>query len=182
MANNLIGIDLAVSSLAIHLLNKLPWLLDAYPIAQRIKRKNLEGRDYYIHAVKMGGGEYLSMSPSVEGFNYSYCLLNDPQKIHPENGRLSGTLSVVFYVDLRNLGYDDNTSTSHLQAVIFEALKTVQFNSGSLRVVECVQEFTNVFKGVSLNETDDQLLMYPFKAFRFECEYRNIQITAPCQQ
>ena len=173
--NNPELIDKVMSEIQINLVCKLKWLDNAFGKAQRIV-ENKGGKNYYTPNVYAGTlsetNEYRRVAPDDGLGNFSFFKIDDPQEYDWEAGQLS-TLSVkfslIFWFDFRKIfGRPDVRDIERIKSEILEILRTMFLQTGSITVDTIYEQAENIYKGYNLDETENQFMMHPYGALRFE--------------
>lgn len=161
--------DKAVASIQDGLAENIAWLTNVFPIVERLA-KNINGRTYYTPNVFVKGKEYELIAPDSTLGNFCYFVLDEPQDVEwvvGDTSKLECPFSIVFWGDIRRINDDRDT-----EAVKAEILRVLTggfwMHEGSYTINRIWQRAENVFRGFSLDEIDNQFMMQPYFAFRFE--------------
>lgn len=159
----------------------LLWLDYAFGKAERLV-KEVNGRKYYTPNIYIGQNEYEEITPDTGIGNYSFFILHEPQNIdqmgHGMNGRIKSPFSLVFWFDLRTITEDDNRAIEAVKMQILQVLRNTYAKNGNISISKIYERAENVFKEYSLDEVDNQFLMHPFAALRFDGE---AMVQIPCE-
>lgn len=167
------GADLVLSGFQTKLETALSWLTKAYGRVYRLVQE-LDNDDFFYPGVIVSGKEYLNMLPDGHLGNYCYFEL-DEQVFQEYNkglyNRFEQGFSCVFWFDLRDIYVDWETRTiEHVKAEILTALRSLTVSNAQFRLNTIYERAEDVFEGYSVNEVDNQFLMRPYGALRFEGE------------
>lgn len=172
--SNPVLLDKVLQDIQKVLSEKLPWLNYAFGRAYKLVEHQTEGSKFIYPAAYIGNGEYLSLAPNDNLGNFSWFDIYDPQKITQVVQSLpqytfSGAL--VFWYSLSSI-YEENTfmNTEEIKEEVLSVLtspgliKTI----GKLSITEICERHENIYKGYSLENTDNQFFMYPYAGLRIE--------------
>lgn len=169
--------DAVIENICTGLKSKLSWLDESFGRAERIV-KQIDGRDYYLPAVHIGGGrnpnEYIELSPDSQIGNFSFFWMLDPQNViwRPRiQGNFRDPFALIFWFDLRKV-YDelDNRNIMNLESEVLKALNEIMLPNGHITVSKVYHLPENIYREFSLKNVDNQFLMHPYAGFRIEGE------------
>lgn len=151
----------------------LPWLDKAYGRAERLVKFDAAGRRIYTPNVYGGGNDYIPVTPDAEVGNFCFFWVEDPQQVDWERNvsiGLKATFSVIFWLDFRTIFND--SSIRDKETVKRQILNLLNggfwLRAGSIRINRVYELVENIYRGFSLDETENLFLMHPFGGFRFE--------------
>lgn len=154
----------------------LPWLDNAYGKADRVQRV-INERRYYEPVWYVGNDQYESLLPSQYNLgNYSFFVLNEPQTTDFQVwGQTSVTMpfSLIVWLDMRSVKntYGDEYNTEAVKDDILQVLNgDIHTTAGVYTINRIWERAENVFEGFNVDETDQQMMMSPYAAFRFTGE------------
>lgn len=172
--------DRVIQEMQIGLANYLPWLTHSFGKAERLV-KDILGKKYYTPNIYVGRNEYELIAPDSTLGNFSFFVLNEPQDVEYEVGarnELKAPFSLIVWLDLRTIEDEDERNTEAVKRQILRALNgEIKLRNGRAKINRIYERDENVFSGFTLNEIDNQYLMHPFVAFRFEGV---MQVTEEC--
>lgn len=161
--------------------SELLWLNHIFPQAERLV-KNINGKRVYSPNVYIGDNEYELITPDAQGIgNYSFFLLDEPQRIEYEDGsRIHATapFSLVVWFDIRTVFNDDTRDMERAKRDVLRAVRHTWMRHGRFHIDRIYQRAENVFKEFTLDEIDNQYLMQPYGGFRL---YGEISIIEECE-
>lgn len=165
----------------------LGWLNNAFGQAQIIIR-NIDDKRYKLPCVYVGNtlvqrpNDYIEVTPNKGYGNFSFILLDDPTEIDwqpNQQGIVSCPFSIIFWFDLRTI-YDqlDNRNIDTLKADILRELNGgFSMPNGTISINRVYERGENVYGEFTLDEVDNQYMMHPYGALRFEGTIRTLE---PC--
>lgn len=187
---NPVMLDLAIGQIQQGLTDNLSWLDVAFGRAQKLAKVMPNGKRITTPNVYCGGwaghgpNDYIEVSPDSNIGNFSFFWVDDPQILEwmpNAEMRQRAPFSLIFWFDLRRVfGNTTTRNTEYLKAQILEVLNGRAgwiMRNGKIRINQCFEQATNIYRGFSLDEVDNQFLMHPFYGFRFDGE---IEIDMPC--
>lgn len=140
-------------------LEQLPWLNNVFGRAERIVRLSPERKRIKVPCNPLNG-EYDELIPSDSLGNYSFFLLHDPQHIEQTFGvsvRMKAEWSLIVWFDLRTI--DRESAKRQVLDVLNKGIR-----SGHVSVHRVYDE--NIFDGFTIDEVDNQYMMYPYSGIR----------------
>lgn len=166
-------LDGAIGCMRKGLSENLGWLDHAFGRAERLVKRDAEGRRVYLPAVYAGNGEYMDVSPDAGIGNFCFFTVDDPQEVDWQANLSVGiktVFSIIFWFDYRSVCND--ASARDKEAVKKEILDALNggfwMKTGSFKITRAYELAENIYRGFSLDEVDNQFLMHPFGGFRFE--------------
>lgn len=172
--------DKVIASIQRGLADNLGWLTHSFGRAERLA-KFIDGRRYYTPNIYVGRNEYELIAPDSGFGNYSFFVLDDPQKISwtvGETSKLTAPFSLVVWVDMRTIEDIDQRNTEAVKQQILRVLNGgFRLRDGAIKITRIYERAENVFAGFSLDEVDNQFLMSPFCGWRF---YGEMTISDDC--
>lgn len=179
---NAVMIDRVIGEVQTGLAANLEWLNAAFGRAQRLV-KEMNGKRIITPNVYCGGlqghgeNDYLEVSPDSKIGNFSFFLIDDPQRIDWNPGQqteIKAPFALIFWFDLRTIfGDATNRNTEYVKAQILRVLNGRagwRLRDGRITINRCYEQAANIYRGFSLDEIDNQFLMHPYAGFRFEGE------------
>lgn len=161
------------------LASHLDWLDYAFGRAERVTSVQ-QGKRYVRPSVYAGdwkidgANDYLDMLPDSKIGNFSFFIIDDPQRIETGPGirTITSPASLVVWFDLRRVyGEADNRNTEYLKAQILGVLgnrTSWRLRDGRFEVTAVYEQAQNIYRGFTIDEVDNQFLIHPFGGFRFE--------------
>lgn len=157
---------------------ELLWLDHIFPQAERLA-KEINGRRIYSPNIYKGANEYELITPDAQGIgNYSFFLLEEPQRIEYEDGsRIHATapFSIVVWFDIRTVYNNDLRDIEMAKRDVLRAVRHTWMRHGRFHINRIYQRAENVFKEFTLDEIDNQFLMQPYCGFRLQGEITIIE-------
>lgn len=173
--------DLVIGQIQDVLKANLSWLDYSFGKAQKLATVKDKQKHVYP-AVHLSAGEYLNVFPTDQFRNFSFFLIEDPQKVdfnaHVHN-QVTAKYALIFWVNLDDIfaGSEDR-NTEALKAEIVKVLTRKTFLTfGRLTLSAIYEQAENIYKGFNIKEVESQFLMQPYAGFRFEGE---LTFTEPC--
>lgn len=179
---NAVMLDRVIGEIQTGLAANLAWLNAAFGRAQRLS-KEMNGKRIITPNVYCGGlqgrgdNDYLEVSPDSRIGNFSFFLVDDPQRIDWNPGQeteFTVPFSLIFWFDLRTIfNSATNRNTEYVKAQILRVLNGRSgwaLRDGRITINRCYEQAANIYRGFSLEEIDNQFLMHPYAGFRFEGE------------
>lgn len=158
----------------------IPWLDTIYGRCERLV-KIIDGRKYFTPNWYDGKGEYTMLTPDQGLGNYCFFVLDDPQRMMWEvdaRVMMRSPFSLIVWVDMRTVDEFDERNTEKVKEDVLRVLNGhAWIREGRVRVSRVYERDENVFQGFTMDEVDNQYMMSPFAAFRFEGE---LQINSDC--
>jgi len=159
------------------MLNKLDWLTGAYGKAQVLTRKDDKKKIIKYPAIYTGTGkEYASMLPNESYGNFSFWDMqkaydidwigNQMQVIEAEFG-----LIVWFNIN-KVLEADQKRSLESIKEEMMDVFVKTRVLNARIKLTGITEKNEEIYKGYSIKEHDQQYLMHPFGALRFNGEMR----------
>lgn len=159
--------------------DNLTWLDQAFGRSWKVARV-IGGKrctEPAVYTIGGDGNSYESLVPSMDLGNYSFFVMRDPTRVD-NNGDVRIGYSLIMWMNLDNcLSYGRHDTENIKKSVLKCLLKDVWIKNGSISVESVYEDFANVFKGYTLDETEQQYMMHPYCAMRFDGE---IKISESC--
>lgn len=165
-------LDTAFDEINATLLEGLDWLNYAFRKSKRIV-KTENRKEVYRPAVYVDNNNYLELSPDKHIGNYSFWTIEDNQELSSERrvaGRLKVKASLIVWCDFRNVyGTEaENRTIENLKADVLYLLKYKTFKNSRFKVEKIQERAKNIFKEYTINEANNQFLMFPFCGIRLD--------------
>lgn len=159
--------DKVIEALKSGLLDRLSWLDQAFGRVWKITNI-IDGRRYVDPCIYTTGNKYESLVPSADLGNYCFFTLNDPTEVG-EYGVVTQSLSMILWVDLNRCYTEGNRrDTENIKEEVLAAIDDIGISGGSVSVAMVYEEPQNVFRGFTLDETQNQFMTHPYAGFRFD--------------
>lgn len=186
--DNPVLLDKVLQDMQKVLMDKLPWLNQAFGRAYKLVEHRTDGNKFVYPAAYIGNAEYISLLPNDEIGNFSWFDIYDPQKITQvvqAMPQYSFSGALIFWYDLSSI-YEDSEVlyTEDVKDEIIRVLTTpgIISTTGKLAINEIYERFENIYKGYSLEKVynnftykgegiqaiDKQFFMYPYAGLRIE--------------
>ena len=148
-------------------LRSVAWMDTVYGRGERVA-KEISGRRVYLPAIWTADNEYRLLTPDSGEGNFAWLWLDDPQTIsRTDTGKVAATISVIVWYDFRRIT-GGNRQRDTLKAEVLNLLEAEGLQSGIFTATRVWELAENIYKGFSLEETDNQFLMHPYGGFRIE--------------
>ena len=163
--------DKVVTSIQDTLGESLPWLDHVFGVAERLI-KETNGVRRYTPNIYIGNNEYLCMLPDETLGNFSFFVLDDPAEVawaRGERNRLTVPYSLVVWLDMRTVGDGKTRNRERVKDDILKVMNGgLRLRNGHAVVTAVYERAENVYDGFNIDEVDNQFMMAPYAAFRFE--------------
>lgn len=161
--------------------NGLDWLDTTYGKSERMLRI-IEGKRYYDPVWYKGRGDYVSLIPSaVHNGSYSFFALNEPQRTEFDTwGKTKVTMpfSLIMWVDVRKADGNDEYNTEAVKDEVLRVLNASRPTAGSFKISGIYERAERVWADYIIDESENQMNVYPFASFRFVGE---LQVNTICE-
>lgn len=170
-------LDDVLSEIQTALATELTWLDSAFGKAQKLKRKMSDGREMTYPAVYAGQKDYLNVFPDSHIGNFCFFDFDDGDDL-TYYGRKSfdtkRSFGLVFWFNLQEIYPSDWTrrTTEHIKNDVLGFFKDTAFAKSEVMITGTFEEATNIYKGYSGKEIDNQFLMRPYSGLRVEGKIR----------
>lgn len=158
----------------------LTWLDQAFGRSWKIMSETTEGKRISLPCVYTHGNNYEQLVPSADLGCYSFFVLHDPHSMG-EYGAVSFNASLILWVDVRKCMATDKENRRDTELIKAQVLHVLMrdngLKAGSLSVRNVYEEDANVWKGFSLDDTQQRFMTHPFAAFRFDI---SVTVPQPC--
>lgn len=155
------------------LTDNLSWLNIAFGRAERTV-KVVNKKKYFWPSIYKGGNEYEYLTPDSNLGNFSFFRIEDPETVgYVDRGqsRIKLPCSIVFWWDFRRIDNRDNRNIEAIKQQILKALNRKLFlkqPGARFEITRIWKEAENIYKGYTLDETQNQFLMHPYCGLRIE--------------
>lgn len=167
-------LDVFLLELRLHLQAKLSWLTTAYGKAQALKRDK-DGRTVVYPGVPaLGGVEYISMLPDEHLGQFSWFDIPEydiedqgrPDKIYRTDA------SLIVWGDLRRIYPSDwqGRTVENVKNDVITALQAPGLSSGKVRLSRSYDRQSDIYRGYTDTEVENQYMMRPYVAFRLDLQ------------
>lgn len=174
--------DKAILAVNSALKDNLWWLDQAFGRAWPITKTYNGNHRQTLPAVYTTGNSYESVIPSSDLGNYSFFQIHDAATVDTYDQVLRIPYSLIVWYDLRKVFANGDTNrrdTDNIKNDILSCLlHKVWMRNGSISVTKVWEDAKNVWKGYTMDETNNQFMMQPFAAMRFEGEFA---VDLPCE-
>lgn len=166
-------LDSIIANIQKGLAENIGWLDYVFGRAERLVKFDTNNRKIYTPNVYVGGNEYMEISPSSDIGNFCFFWVDDPQNVSWEakiNVGIKTNFSLIFWFNFNRIyNSADQRNKEELKKQILDVLNGgFWLKKGRITVNRIYELSENIFRGFSLDETDNQFLMHPFGGFRFE--------------
>ena len=180
--DNPVAIDKVFSEIQVALANEYSWLTHVFGKSQLLVSKRNK-KEYKYPAVHYKDTKYLDMLPSKKYGNTCWFIVDDLEDILDyvprKQSKLKSNFSIVFWVNLNEI-YSGSSyrELETLKAELYNFLNHKIFYQGArVKFDKVAENFTNIYKEYSTKEIDQQYLMQPYVALRFQ---GNVEIVGDC--
>lgn len=164
--------DVAINEIQTALYNECAWLNNIFGRCERLV-KEINGRKEFTANWYKGGNDYIWIAPDEGLGNFCFFVLDEPTDLETyfagDVTRCNIGFSLIVWCDLRTINVGRDT-----EAVKEEILKIlnghVHLFAGRMTVNKIYERAENVFREFDYDEIDNQFMMHPFAAFRYEGE------------
>ena len=174
MNENPVLLDKVLGQLQNSLKANVPWLTNVYGKAQRLIKKDVQGRDMYYPGIYTGDTEYLSMLPDSRLGNFSFFDIPDAYRFPEYNrdmvNKFFTPFRLVVWFDERTIWEPGVSNREQLKMDVLAVLGQTTLTDGGLWVEKVYERHENIYPGYSLSEVDTQYLMVPYGGFAVEGE------------
>jgi len=170
-----VGLDLVLNELSASLKSKLKWLDSAFTLSKTLELEK-SGRKYKYPAAYIGNGEFVSLLPDSSLGNYLFIEKIDPETVVEKGLHKSITTNIqlIFWFNLSTIFVE--TEYNLLENVKHEIYKHLSspwiLSSSILKTLKIYTENENIFEKYSLQQVDNQFLMWPYAGIKFECSIK----------
>ena len=166
-------LDSIISNIQKGLAENIGWLDYVFGRAERLVKFDTNNRKIYTPNVYVGGNEYMEISPSSDIGNFCFFWVDDPQNVSWEakiNVGIKTNFSLIFWFNFNRIyNSADQRNKEELKKQILDVLNGgFWLKKGRITVNRIYELSENIFRGFSLDETENQFLMQPYGGFRFE--------------
>lgn len=166
-------LDSIISNIQKGLAENIGWLDYVFGRAERLVKFDTNNRKIYTPNVYVGGNEYMEISPSSDIGNFCFFWVDDPQNVSWEakiNVGIKTNFSLIFWFNFNRIyNSADQRNKEELKKQILDVLNGgFWLKKGRITVNRIYELSENIFRGFSLDETENQFLMHPYGGFRFE--------------
>ena len=163
--------DRVVTSIQDTLAERLPWLDHVFGVAERLI-KEVEGVRRYTPNIYLGKNEYLCLLPDDRLGNFCFFVLDEPAEVQwarGERNRLTTPFSLVVWLDMRTYGDGDSRNREAVKGDVLRVLNGgLRLRNGHAIITKVYERAENVYTGFTVDEVQNQFMMAPYAAFRFE--------------
>lgn len=168
---NPVGIDRFCGVVQEKLGSIYPWLNHLFGKSQILVNK--KNKEYKYPAIHYKNGTYLDMLPDKCYGNFCFFIIDDPQKvidfIPHQLSKIETDFSIVFWMNLKSIY--PLSQYRELEQVKIDILRTLntkmKFQQGRLAITSIAERFDKVYSEYSIREVNQQVLMHPYAALRF---------------
>lgn len=166
-------LDSIIANIQKGLAENIGWLDYVFGRAERLVKFDANNRKIYTPNVYVGGNEYMEISPSSDIGNFCFFWVDDPQNVSWEakiNVGIKTNFSLIFWFNFNRIyNSADQRNKEELKKQILDVLNGgFWLKKGRITVNRIYELSENIFRGFSLDETENQFLMQPYGGFRFE--------------
>lgn len=164
--------DVAIDDIQTALYNECSWLNNIFGRCERLV-KEINGRKYYTANWYKSGNDYVLIQPDEGLGNFCFFVLDEPTDLETyyagDVTRCNVGFSLIVWCDLRTI--NNNRDTEAVKEEILKILNGhTHLHSGRMVVNRIYERAENVFREFDYEEIDNQFMMQPFAAFRFDGE------------
>lgn len=171
-AKNPVLIDSVIAEIQDQLKANLEWLDYSFGRSQKLVTLK-EKQNYFYPGVHIGSGTYLNVLPDQQLGNYSFFVLDDPQRVQfaPNTANnIKVNFSMIFWFNLNKVypGLKDRNTEAIKAEILAFVTRKMFLKTGRITIEKIYENPENVYKGFSLKEVDSQYMMQPYGGIRFE--------------
>ena len=165
-------LDYALQEIQILLGTRLTWLTYVFGKAER-KVEMKDGKKVVFPAVFSGGKDYLKVFPDSKIGSFAFFDIEDGSEIISDSkivSEVKSKISLILFFDYRTVYPDDfeERSIEHVKQQVVEFFRSTTFQFSQIRMEKIYEHATNVYKGYTDREIEDQFTMRPFGVLRVE--------------
>lgn len=169
-------LDAALSNIGAKLTTGLSWLDNAFGKAYKLE-KIVDGRTIRYPGIPVQSTnerDYLDLRPDGHLGNFCWFEVSDAQEIPDwRKGQKNWFIidvSLIFWFDLRTIYVSNwqNKTQENVKQEVFNVIKVLAVPGASLVLNRVYERSENIYRGYTVNETDNQFLMRPYGGFRLE--------------
>ena len=164
--------DFIIGEIEDSLYEHCEWLNSIFGRCERLV-KEINGRKVYTANWYKKGNDYTMIAPDEGLGNFCFFVLDEPTDLETyyegDVTRCKIGFGMILWCDLRTVSAERNTELVKEQILQILNGKT-HFRAGRMTVNRIYERDENVFREFDYDEIDNQYLMHPFAAFRFEGE------------
>lgn len=154
------------------LLNTFPWLNNSFGKSQTLTRKNTSKRVIKYPAVYTGHNkEYASMLPNESYGNFSYWEVGD-YKVTPVSNQMQiveAPFGFIVWLNLNKvLDIEQRRNLESIKADILSFFDKSRYYLGRVTIDTVTEDARKIYSGYSITEAEQQFMMHPFAALRFD--------------
>lgn len=164
--------DVAINDIQTALNDECDWLNSIFGRCERLV-KEINGQRYYTANWYKKANDYILIAPDEGLGNFCFFVLDEPTDLENyfagDVTRCNIGFSLIVWCDLRTISTERDTEG--VKEEILNILNGhVHLHSGRITINKIYERAENVFRGFDYEEIDNQFMMHPFAAFRFEGE------------
>ena len=162
--------DVAIEAAKRQLLT-LPWVDQAFgrvwPIPMQRGDKSVTEPCVYCN-----GNRYETLVPSADLGNYTFFVLMDSARYDEETDTYTQPYALVVWYDMTRCfeNGSNRRDTENLKDDIIEVLRSTPISNGSIHVSRIIEMPKSVYKEFTFDTQQNQALVQPYGAIRFEGE------------
>lgn len=165
-------IDAVLIEINAKLKNRLSWLTIAFGRAQHLTREDERGRKTKYPAIYTGKDrEYASLMPAEKYGNFGFWDIASSYGVDWKEHRapvIQAQFGLIFWMNLaKTLPVEERRNLELLKEEIFETLAKLRLVNTRLEVTGVTEEASEIYKGYTINEAENQFLMHPYAGLRF---------------
>ena len=167
-------LDLFLMALRTHLQANVSWLTTAYGNAQQLKRTKDNRTVTYPAVPALNGVEYIDMFPDEHLGQFSW--FDIPSYSIEDRGRpdkiYKADASLIVWGDLRRMYAADwqGRTVEDAKNDVLTALEAPGLSGGKIRLKNTYNRQSDIYRGYTDSEVENQYMMRPYIAFRLELE------------
>lgn len=173
VVENPINLDKAITDIQLGLAT-IPWLKTSYGRVYKRATGEINEEVKEEPHVYAGNGEYKKVLANDNFQSHSFIYVIPPERIidwepNQKTQTKEVDIAIIFWVDLRKI--DPSRNEVFLETLKSDIEGVLNF-SGPIQTINRIYDdnVKEVFKEFDVDEMNKELLMYPFKAIRYECQ------------
>lgn len=184
-----VGVDRHIQVLQVACKSGLPWLNKSFGRAWHAhdKSSNPGHFDIYPQVWQGENKDLLSVSPGNDNVgSYSFWRVHEPSEfveyVSRNQNYIRTVVSGIFWMDLKIIDpTSDHDYTEALKLDIQRVIANIEFpdNTTSIRMIRIWETIQRVYETYTVKAFADQVIAYPRKALRVECEITYLEDCNP---
>lgn len=159
------------------MLTRLDWLTGAYGKAQVLNRLDEKKRSIKYPAIYTGNGsEYISVLPKEAYGNFSFWDMQEAYEIDWIDNQMQvieAKFGLVVWLNINQvLEADEKRNLESIKEEVMDCFIKNRVLNARIKLTGITEKNEEIYKGYSIKEVEQQYLMHPFAALRFNGKMR----------